>query len=222
MVRTLLSEKTPRIDTMAPARLEVALFAMGSFKDSEARLGLTRGVWRTCVGYAGGTLPDPTYENPGDHAETVRVEYDPLTISYGQLLELFMNWYCASSLDASPRFAPRIFVRNEKERRLAQAAVERNALCGRANPQTRILPSKVFHRAEPPLQKHHLRRVSWLFDELMLLCGTEEDLMKSTSAARLNGLLGQPSAPALCFLPEDIGLYGLSPHTILALQNLGA
>lgn len=221
MVRTALSEKSPPIDAMAPAQLEVALFSMGCFRGSEARLGFTKGVWKTCVGYAGGAFPSPTYDNIGDHVETVRVEYDPRTISYGQLLELFMYWYCASPLDPSPRRAALIFVRDAKERRLAQAAVDRNVLCGRGYPKARIVPFKSFHPAEAWCQKHHLRRASWLFEELLALCGTEERLLRSTSAARLNGLLGQPSVPSLSSLPEDIDLYGLSPDTVRALQHLG-
>ena len=50
MTRTALSEKIPPIDRMTPAQLESALFAMGCFKGLEARLGITRGVWRTSVG----------------------------------------------------------------------------------------------------------------------------------------------------------------------------
>lgn len=220
-MRTILSERSPRIDAMAPARLEVALFSMGCFKSSEARLGITRGVWHTCVGYAGGAFPSPTYDDVGDHTEAVMAEYDPGAISYGQLLELFMYWYCASPLETSPRRAPRIFVRDVKERRLAQAAIERNALCGKDYPRAHIVPFKTFYRAEPRLQKHHLRREPWLFEELLALYGTEEDLLRSTSAARLNGLLGQAPAPALRSLPESIDLYGLSPEAVLTLQHLG-
>ena len=107
-------------------------------------LGITRGVWRTSVGYAGGSFPTPTYDDAGDHVETVRVEYDPRTISYGQLLELFMCWYCTAPSDQCAA----IFVRTPQERRLAQAAVERGSLCRRDRPAPRVLPFKTFIRAE--------------------------------------------------------------------------
>ena len=205
---------------MVPDRLETAVFSMGCFKGSEARLGLIKGVWRTGVGYSGGAFPSPTYDNIGDHAETVRVEYDSRTISYGQLLELFMCWYCASPLDPAPRRAAFIFVRDAKERRLAQAAVDRSVLCGRDYPKARIVPFKSFHPAEAWCQKYHLRRVSWLFKELLALYGAEENLLRSTTATRLNALLSLPATPSPRALPEDIELYGLSPQAIQALRQL--
>ena len=73
MTRTALSEKIPPIDRMTPAQLESALFAMGCFKGLEARLGITRGVWRTSVGYAGGSFPTPTYDDAGDHVEITKI-----------------------------------------------------------------------------------------------------------------------------------------------------
>ena len=225
MTRTALSEKIPPIDRMTPAQLESALFAMGCFKGLEARLGITRGVWRTSVGYAGGSFPTPTYDDAGDHVETVRVEYDPRTISYGQLLELFMCWYCGTPPDVSPRRAPCIFVRDAKERRLAQAAADRSVLCGRSYPKARIVSVKPFHPAEAWCQKHYLRSVPWLFEELMALYGEEEGLLRSTSATRLNAFLGLPAVPSprspRCSLPEDIDLYGLTPYAVQALQHLG-
>ena len=124
-MRTL---ERPRIDTMAPEHLETALFALGCFQDMEARLGFTRGVWRTCTGYAGGVFSSPRYEETGDHIEAVRVQYAPREVSYGQLLELFTGWYRMAPLDAASRHSAVIFVRTEKERRLARAAVERSTL----------------------------------------------------------------------------------------------
>ena len=174
------------------------------------------------MGYSGGSFSTPTYDDAGDHIETVRVEYDPRTISYGQLLELFMCWYCGTPPDAAPRRAPCIFVRDAKERRLAQAAADRSILCGRSYPRSRIVPVKPFHPAEAWCQKYYLRRVPWLFEELMVLYGEEEGLLRSTSATRLNAFLGLPAVPSpRCSLPEDIDLYGLTPYAVQALQHLG-
>lgn len=222
MASTALSERIPRIDGMAPKLLEAAVFSMGCFKGSEARLGLIKGVWKTSVGYAGGAFPSPTYENVGDHTEAVRVEYDPQTLSYGQLLELFLCWYCTSPLDPMPRRSAHIFVRDVKERRLAQAAVDRSTLCGRDHPKARIVPLKAFYPAETWCQKHHLRRIPWLFEELLCLYDTEEDLLQSTSATRLNAFLALPAVPSPRSLPEDIDLYGLSPDSVQALRQLGS
>ena len=70
-------------------------------------------------------------------------------------------------------------------------------------------------------QKHYLRRVSWLFEELLALYGTEEDLLQSTLAARLNAFLSLPVISPPRPLPEDIELYGLPPHALRELQHMG-
>lgn len=224
-MRVPLAERGPLpggqlIDEIVPDRLETALFALGGFEKAEARLGFTRGVWRTCVGYAGGVFPHPCHADAGDHIEVVRVEYDPESVSYGQLLELFMHWYCSSPLDPDPQHAAAVFVRTEKERRLAQAAVDRCYLCSQEYLKARILAFKSFHLAENACQKSHLRHVEWLYLELLKRCGSEEGLRRSTAAARLNGFLGQ--APCSCWerFPESEELYGLTPQELAALKKL--
>lgn len=236
-MRTL---ERPRIDTMAPEHLETALFALGCFQDMEARLGLTRGVWRTCTGYAGGVFSSPRYEETGDHIEAVRVQYAPREVSYGQLLELFTGWYRMAPLDAASRHSAVIFVRTEKERRLARAAVERSTLCRfdagavppappgsgnespalSARPAVRVLPFKNFIPAEKPWQKYYLHAASWLYEELLELYGGEDALLSSTLAARLNGFLRHPSQSALHCLPESVDLYGLSPYDRQTLRAM--
>ena len=208
---------------MVPEHLEIALFALGSFQDAEARLGFTRGVWRTCAGYAGGVFPSPSHNDAGDHIEAVRVEYDPQTASYGQLLELFTCWYRTGPLDTTPGHGAVIFVRTAKERRLAQAAVERSSLCcGSSRPPVRVLPLRAFFPAENAWQKYYLHAVPWLYEELRDLYGDEEALLRSTLAARLNGFLRQPSRSALHCLPESADLYGLSASDRQALRDLAS
>ena len=216
----------PPIDSMAPDRLETALFALGNFQETEARLGFIRGVWRTCTGYAGGLFPSPCYEDIGDHLEAVSVQYDPQMVSYGQLLELFTGWYRVAPPYAASRHSAVIFVRTEKERRLARAAVERSTLCrfdagtSTERPSVRVLPFKNFIPAETQWQKYYLHSASWLYEELLGLYGGEDDLLSSTLAARLNGFLRQPSQSALRCLPESADLYGLSQHDRQTLRSM--
>ena len=47
------------------------------------------GVLRTRVGYTGGATEDPIYHRLGDHSETVEMEFDPVIISYEELLNVF-------------------------------------------------------------------------------------------------------------------------------------
>ncbi len=76
-----------------PDTLEIAVFGLGCFWGAERRFWQTEGVYSTAVGYAGGYTPNPTYEEVcggrTGHAEVVQVAYDPATVRYEQLLEIF-------------------------------------------------------------------------------------------------------------------------------------
>jgi peptide-methionine (S)-S-oxide reductase len=76
-----------------PAGMQKALFGLGCFWGAERVFWQTPGVWVTAVGYAGGSTPNPTYEEVCSgltgHTEAVLVVYDPKLTSYEALLKLF-------------------------------------------------------------------------------------------------------------------------------------
>lgn len=78
-----------------PAGLDEAVFGLGCFWGAERKFWQTPGVWTTASGYAGGTTPNPTYEEVCSgrtgHTEVVRVIFDPNVISYQALLKLFFE-----------------------------------------------------------------------------------------------------------------------------------
>ncbi|MCP1337172.1 peptide-methionine (S)-S-oxide reductase MsrA [Futiania mangrovi] len=76
-----------------PGGMERAIFGMGCFWGAERLFWQIPGVWVTAVGYAGGTTPNPTYEETCSgmtgHTEAVLAVFDPARVSYARLLEIF-------------------------------------------------------------------------------------------------------------------------------------
>ncbi len=76
-----------------PEGTEVAVFGMGCFWGAERRFWLLDGVYSTNVGYAGGTTPNPSYEEVctgrTGHTEAAMVVYDPNLVTYDELLRVF-------------------------------------------------------------------------------------------------------------------------------------
>ena len=76
-----------------PDHLQQAVFGLGCFWGAERLFWETEGVYTTAVGYAGGTTPDPTYQevctSDTGHAEVVLVVFDPATVRFEDLLRVF-------------------------------------------------------------------------------------------------------------------------------------
>ncbi len=85
----------PVVTDEVPEGLEVAIFGLGCFWGAEEIYWQTPGVWSTSVGYAGGTTPNPTYEEVcsgrTNHTEAVRVVFDPKVVSYADLVKTFFE-----------------------------------------------------------------------------------------------------------------------------------
>jgi peptide-methionine (S)-S-oxide reductase len=82
-------------ETPTAARDETIVFAGGCFWGVQAVFEHVRGVKSAVSGYAGGTMPHPSYEDVSSgqtgHAESVQVVFDPSTVSLGKLLEIFFS-----------------------------------------------------------------------------------------------------------------------------------
>ncbi len=85
----------PVVTDEVPDGFEVALFGLGCFWGAEEIYWQVPGVWSTSVGYAGGSTPNPTYEEVCSgrtaHTEAVRVVFDPKQVSYADLVKLFFE-----------------------------------------------------------------------------------------------------------------------------------
>jgi peptide-methionine (S)-S-oxide reductase len=117
-----------------PQGLEIATFAMGCFWGAERIFWQAPGVYTTAVGYAGGSTPNPTYEEVCSgmtgHTEAVRVVFDPKQTSYMEMLRLFWENHdptqgMRQGNDVGTQYRSAIHVHSPEQRRLAEAS--RNA-----------------------------------------------------------------------------------------------
>lgn len=142
-----------------------ATFGAGCFWHIEDLLGKTKGVKSTKVGYTGGQLPNPTYEevctDKTGHAEAVEIEYDPDEISYEELLAVFWNNHNPTTLnrqgpDMGIQYRSAIFYHNNEQKNIAEKSKQLLEKSGRhENPiVTQIVPAPTFYKAEEYHQKY--------------------------------------------------------------------
>jgi peptide-methionine (S)-S-oxide reductase len=145
---------------------ERATFAAGCFWGVEAAFRAIPGVKDTVVGYAGGSTPDPTYEEVctgrTGHAESVQVEFDPQVVSFEKLLGVFWSIHDPCTLnrqgpDVGSQYRSVIFHHSDGQREAAVSSKElldRAGRCGRGGVVTEIVPCSVFCPAEEYHQRY--------------------------------------------------------------------
>ena len=149
--------------------MQRATFAAGCFWGVEAAFRQVKGVTSAAVGYAGGHVPNPSYEqvctDGTGHAEVVQVEYDPGQVSYEQLLEVFWNNHDPTQLnrqgpDIGTQYRSAIFFHTPEQEAAAQASKERLEASGRLHRPvvTEISPAPEFYRAEEYHQQYLEKR----------------------------------------------------------------
>jgi peptide-methionine (S)-S-oxide reductase len=149
--------------------MEKAVFAAGCFWGVEETFRQVKGVSATRVGYIGGTLPSPTYEDVSTdktgHAEAVEVEYDPAQVSYDDLLKVFWNMHDPTTPnrqgpDIGAQYRSVIFYttpEQEAAARRSKEEVERSRRFRRPV-VTGIAPASVFYEAEGYHQQYLAKR----------------------------------------------------------------
>jgi len=105
------------------------VLAGGCFWGMEELIRKQPGVKNTIVGYTGGKVKSPTYENHEGHAEAVEIEYDEKIISYKKLLDFFFQIHNPTTLnqqgnDVGTAYRSTIFYGNEEEKKEAQDFIE--------------------------------------------------------------------------------------------------
>ncbi len=149
--------------------MEKATFAAGCFWGVEAEFRKVKGVESTTVGYTGGTVESPTYEDvcsgTTGHAEAVEVQYDPAQISYEDLLSVFWETHDPTTLnrqgpDIGEQYRSAIFYHSPEQQAAAlasKAALEREARYRRPI-VTEITAAATFYKAEDYHQQYLEKR----------------------------------------------------------------
>jgi peptide-methionine (S)-S-oxide reductase len=150
-----------------PAGTDIAEFGMGCFWGAERLFWQTPGVVSTAVGYAGGSTPNPTYEEVctgrTGHIEIVRVVFDPKVISYGELLKLFWEEHDPTQgfrqgNDQGTQYRSAILTHGEAQQREAEASRDayqaRLTAAGLGQMSTEIRPAPDFYFAEAYHQQY--------------------------------------------------------------------
>lgn len=150
--------------------LKKATFGAGCFWGVEAAFRqLSTGVKATRVGYTGGNLPNPTYEqvctDRTGHAEVVEVEYDDAEISYEDLLEIFWNEHDPTQLnrqgpDVGRQYRSVIFTHDDDQKAKALESLAKREASGlhRRPIVTVIEDAQTFYEAEDYHQQYLEKR----------------------------------------------------------------
>ena len=142
-----------------------ATFGAGCFWGVEAAFRQLEGVTATAVGYEGGHLDNPTYEEVcrkgTGHAEVVEVTYDADRISYDDLLDVFWHKHDPTQLnrqgwDVGDQYRSVVFVHDEEQRGAAERSKAAQDASGRHRGPvvTAIEPAQTFYRAEDYHQRY--------------------------------------------------------------------
>ncbi len=142
-----------------------ATFAAGCFWGVEAAFRRMKGVVSTRVGYTGGQMKNPTYRDVctdmTGHAEAVEVMYDPVLLSYEQLLAEFFRIHDPTTPDRQgPDFGSQyrsaVFYHDDAQRAAVESAIMQLEKSGRYRQPvvTQVVPAREFYEAEEYHQQY--------------------------------------------------------------------
>jgi peptide-methionine (S)-S-oxide reductase len=150
-----------------PEGVETAIFGMGCFWGAERLFWEAEGVYTTAVGYAGGSTPNPTYQEVCSgrtgHAEAVLVAFDTSATSFEQMLKLFWEGHdptqgMRQGNDVGSQYRSAILWQNEAQRLAAEASrdtyQEMLTRSGHGEITTEIAQAGPFYYAEDYHQQY--------------------------------------------------------------------
>jgi peptide-methionine (S)-S-oxide reductase len=160
----------PLVTDEVPEGYEAAVFGLGCFWGAEEIFWQVPGVWSTSVGYAGGTTPNPSYEEVCSgrtgHTEAVRVVYDPAKVSYADLVATFYEVHdptqgMRQGNDLGTQYRSAIYFSTPEQEQVARLVTERYQgeldKRGFGHITTEIKPEQPYYYAEDHHQQYLLK-----------------------------------------------------------------
>jgi peptide-methionine (S)-S-oxide reductase len=144
-------------DTGTRTQTEKATFGAGCFWQVEEAFRQLDGVIDTAVGYEGGHVENPTYEQvcsgSSGHVEVCQVTFDPAKISFEQLVEKYFEIHDPTQLnrqgpDVGWQYRSVVFAHTDEQAQIARRVIERTQSRFRSPIVTEIEPAQPFWRAE--------------------------------------------------------------------------
>ena len=143
--------------------MEIAVLALGCFWGPEKKYGQLEGIYRTEVGYCGGNSPNTNYREvctgTTNHAEAVKLEFDPKVITYEQIIKRFFEFHDPTTLnsqgpDFGTQYRSEIFYLNEEQKNIAQKVIDEENLKLSGKVVTKLSELKNYCTAEEYHQKY--------------------------------------------------------------------
>ena len=147
--------------------MEIAVLGLGCFWGPEKKFGKIEGIVETEVGYCGGKISNTSYKEvctgETEHAEVVKLTFDPKKISYEQIIEYFFEFHDPTTLnrqgpDIGIQYRSAIFCHSPEQEQVAKEAKEKlNPIAKKTfgnDIVTEIKSASTFYRAEEYHQKY--------------------------------------------------------------------
>ena len=141
--------------------MEIAILGLGCFWGPEIKFSRLEGVIKTEVGYCGGDSKETTYKEVctgnTNHAEVVKLDFDPKIISYEKILGFFFEIHDPTTLnsqgpDFGTQYRSEIFYLNDKQKKNSENAIEKmnSSLSGKIVTKSSLLknycPAEEYHQ----------------------------------------------------------------------------
>jgi peptide-methionine (S)-S-oxide reductase len=141
--------------------MEIAVLGLGCFWGPEIKFSKLEGIIKTEVGYCGGDSKETTYKEVctgnTNHAEVVKLDFDPKIISYEKILGFFFEIHDPTTLnsqgpDFGTQYRSEIFYLNDKQKKISENAIEKknSNLSGKVVTKSSLLknycPAEEYHQ----------------------------------------------------------------------------